>query len=84
MATTSQRVKQALVGCGKRQVDMAEYFGISRQAMSNKVARDSWSAYDLAKVAEFVGGQLAIIMPDGQKIVIDAPATVEKEGAPGD
>lgn len=84
MATTSQRVKQALVGCGKRQVDMAEYFGISRQAMSNKVARDSWSAYDLAKVAEFVGGKLAIIMPDGQQIVIDAPPTDDKEVAPGD
>ncbi len=73
MASVSQRVKQALVGCGKRQTEMAEYFGISRQAMSNKVARDSWSAYDLAKAAQFVGGELAIIMPDGQHIVVDPP-----------
>lgn len=84
MATVSQRIKQALAGCGKRQTDLAEYFGISRQAMSNKVARDSWSSYDLAKAAEFCGGTLAIIMPDGQQIIIDVPATENKETAPGD
>ena len=89
MATVSQRVKQALAGCGKRQVDMAAYFGVSRQAMSNKVARDSWSAYDLAKAATFCGGKLAIIMPDGQNIVIDEPSDgasrnpEDKEEAPG-
>lgn len=79
MASVSQRVKQALAGCGKRQTEMADYFGISRQAMSNKVARDSWSAYDLAKAAQFVGGKLAIIMPDGQHIVVDPPED-KKEG----
>lgn len=84
MATVSQRIKQALAGCGKRQTDLAEYFGISRQAMSNKVARDSWSSYDLAKAAKFCGGTLVIIMPDGQQIVIDAPVTDDKEEAPGD
>ena len=81
MATVTQRIKQALAGCGKRQVDMAEYFGVSRQAMSNKVGRDSWSAYDLAKVAEFCGGKLAIIMPDGQKIPIDAQEQKESPDA---
>ena len=81
MASVSQRVKQALAGCGKRQIEMAEYFGISRQAMSNKVARDSWSAYDLAKAAQFVGGELAIIMPDGQRIVVDPPKTEEDPNA---
>lgn len=71
MATVSQRVKQVLAGSDKKQFDMASYFGISRQAMSNKIARDSWSAYDLAKVASFVGGELLIKMPDGQMIKID-------------
>ena len=28
MASVSQRVKQALAGCGKRQTEMADYFGI--------------------------------------------------------
>ena len=80
MATVSQRVKQALAGCSKRQTEMAEYFGISRQAMSNKVSRDSWSAYDLAKAANFCGGTLAIIMPDGQKIIIDEPVNQDGNG----
>lgn len=80
MASVSQRVKQALAGCGKKQVEMAEYFGISRQAMSNKVGRDSWSAYDLAKAANFCGAQLAIIMPDGQQIIIDEPVNNKEEG----
>ena len=80
MATVSQRIKQALAGCGKRQTDLAEYFGISRQAMSNKVARDSWSSYDLAKAAKFCGGTLAIIMSDGQQIVIDEPSDKEEKG----
>lgn len=78
MATVSQRIKQALAGSGKRQIEMADYFGISRQAMSNKVARDSWSAYDLAKASQFVGGKLAIIMPDGQNIIIDSEQKKEK------
>ena len=39
MATVSQRVKQALVGCGRKQIELADFFGISRQAMSNKFNR---------------------------------------------
>lgn len=71
MATVSQRIKQALIGCGRKQIELAEFFGISRQAMSNKFNRDSWSADELAKVASFVGGNLVIEMPDGQRIPID-------------
>lgn len=77
MATVSQRVKQALVGCGKKQIELAEYFGISRQAMSNKFSRNSWSADELAKVANFVGGNLVIEMPDGQRIIVDPPKIEE-------
>ena len=81
MATVSQRIKQALIGCGRKQIELAEYFGISRQAMSNKFNRDSWSAYELAKVVSFVGGDLVIVMPDGQRIVIDPPKTEEGPNA---
>jgi len=81
MATVSQRVKQALVGCGKKQIELADHFGISRQAMSNKFSRDSWSADELARVAAFVGGNLVIEMPDGQRIVVDPPKTEEGPNA---
>lgn len=80
MATVTQRVKQALAGAEKTQVEMASYFGVSKQAMSNKVARDSWSAYDLAKVAAFVGGQLMIVMPDGQNLIISENMPENKAG----
>lgn len=81
MATVSQRVKQALVGCGRKQIELADFFGISRQAMSNKFNRDSWSADELAKVAAFVGGSLVIEMPDGQRIIVDPPKAKEDPNA---
>ncbi len=78
MATVTQRIKQALAGCGKRQNDLAEYFGVSRQAMSNKVARDSWSSYDLIKAAHCCGARLMIVMSDGQEIELDDENGKEK------
>lgn len=73
----SDKVKAVLSLGGKKQVELAEHFGMSKQTMSNKVARDSWSGKDLAKVADFVGGRLAIILPDGQTIFIE-PENDEK------
>lgn len=69
--TISDKVKAVLALAGKKQQELAQVFGMTKQTMSNKFARDSWSGKDLAKVAEFVGGQLAIIMPDGQTINIE-------------
>lgn len=66
----SDKVKAVLALAGKKQQDLAQIFGMTKQTMSNKFARDSWSGKDLAKVAELVGGQLAIIMPDGQTITL--------------
>ena len=82
MASVTQRIKQALAGCGKRQVDLADYFGVSRQAMSNKVARDSWSSYDLIKAAHCCGAKLMIVMADGQQIELEDENG--KEEAPGE
>ncbi len=54
---------------GKKQADLAEVLGMSsKQAMSNKVRMNRWSADDLIKAAELCGGKVAIIMPDGQTI----------------
>ena len=70
----SDKVKGLLALCGKKQVDLAEYFDMSKQTMGNKMARGSWSGRDLARVAEFCGCKLAFVMPDGQQITIDAEA----------
>lgn len=79
MSLTSDKVKAVLNLCGKKQVDLAAYFGMSKQTMSNKMARDSWSAADLAKVAAFVGGKVAFMLPDGQHIYLEKEESEEKE-----
>ena len=66
----SNQIKSALALSGRKQTELAEHFEMTKQSMNNKIARDSWSAKDLAKVAEFVGGKLVLIMPDGQRINI--------------
>ncbi len=77
----SSRVKAMLEIAGKKQIELAEDFGISKQAMNNKMARDSWSGNDLARAAELVGWKLALVSPDGQKIFLDYEP---KEEAPGE
>lgn len=69
--SVSDKIKCVLTLCGKKQLELAEYYGMSKQTMSNKMARESWSAADLAKVADFTGSKLYFEMSDGQKISID-------------
>lgn len=67
--TVSDIIKGLLSMTGKKQTDLAEVLGMSsKQAMSNKVRMNRWSADDLIKAAELCGGKVAIIMPDGQTI----------------
>lgn len=75
----SEKVQAMLKLCGKKQTELAEAFGMSKQTMSNKMARGSWSAEDVAKAAEFCGCNLAIIFPDGQQMILPHE---EKEKAP--
>lgn len=77
--TISSRVKAVLAYYDKRQNELAEHFGMSRQVMSNKMQLDRWSGRDLAKVADFVGCKLAFVLPDGQQINIE---TEDKEEDP--
>ena len=55
------------------------HFGMSKQTMNNKLNKNSWSATDLRKVADFCGCKLAFIMPNGQQLFIEAE---EKEKRP--
>lgn len=74
----SDKVKGLLTLNGKRQIELAEAFGMSKQTMNNKMNRGSWSARDLAKVAEFCGCRLAFLLPDGQHIFLDVEDKTEK------
>ena len=57
------------------QLEMAECLGISKQNFSNKVQRNTFSPDELAKIATFLGLELAFIDKDaivenGSKYVI--------------
>ena len=69
----SEKVKALLNLTGKKQSDLAAHMGIAAQTVANKMMRDSWSAKDLANIADFVGGKLSISLPDGQHIYISVP-----------
>lgn len=69
--SVTEKVKALLALSGKKQVELAKEFDMSPQTMSNKMARGSWSAADLAKVAAFCGCELAFVFPNGEKIIIE-------------
>lgn len=46
---------------GKSLADLAVHLGMSRQALSNKFYRDSFSGEDLLKIASFLDCKLAFI-----------------------
>ena len=66
----STKVKALLNLSGKDHTGLATYLGISKQALSNKFYRDSFSAADLVKVAEYTESCLSFVFPDGNKVVI--------------
>lgn len=69
--TTSSRIKALLELTGKSQTSLAGAFGMTTpQAMGNKMRRESWSAKDLIKVADFCGAKIAFILPDGSQIIL--------------
>ncbi len=76
--SVSDKVKGLLALSGKRQIELADFFGMTKQTMSNKMARDSWSAKDLARVAEFVGCKIGFLLPDGQHIFLEAELDLEE------
>ena len=77
----SDVVRMALLKAGMQQNELAKIWGISsRQAMNNKFARGSWSANDLANVAEITGGKLVIVYPDGQEFLVKPEAPPAPKG----
>ena len=78
----SDTIKGMLAMSGKKQADLAETLGMSsKQAMNNKIRRNSWYASDVIKAAELCGCKLAIVMPDGQQIFLQDD---ENEKGPDD
>ena len=67
----SSKVKALLKLRGKENGDLARYLGISTQALSNKFYRDSFSASDLILIEAFLDCNLAFVIDEEQKIVLD-------------
>ncbi len=70
MAVTD-KVKALLSLKGKKNIELASYLGITPQSMQNKLARGSFSAEDLIKIAEFSECTLSFIVNDNQSITLD-------------
>lgn len=69
----------ALAKGNKKQTELAELLGFQRQAVNLKLAKERWTGAELARIAEFTGGRLAFIYPDGQQILIEPPAEDAEE-----
>ena len=59
--SVSDKVKAGLKLSGKEIQELADFLKISKQSMSNKFYRDSFSAEDLIKIADFLGYSLAFV-----------------------
>lgn len=69
----SKKIKSLLAEVDKKQSDLLDILEIgSKQSLSNKFTHERWSADDLAKIAEFCGCKLAFLLPNGERIVINA------------
>ena len=66
-------VLTALSAGGKSQGELADAQGVSKQAISNKIARGTWSGKELLDVAKLTGSRLMYEFLDGTRIVIDDP-----------
>ena len=76
--SVTAKIRGMLKSSEKKQIELGNYFGMMKQTMQNKMARDSWSASDLIKVADFLGAKLAFIFPDGSQTVLTMDDLREK------
>lgn len=75
MSNVSTNVKALLSLTGKDHAGLASYLGISKQALSNKLYRGSFSAEDLIKIGNYTGATLCYTLPNGAKVVLSEDLT---------
>ena len=69
--SVSGKVKALLSLRGKKIMELAEYLGMTQQAMRNKLNRGSFSAEDLIKISVFLDAGLYFQVTERQRIVLD-------------
>ena len=67
----SDKIKALMKLKGRKSTELAAYLGMTPQAMRNKFSRDSFSAYDLIKVSDFLDCSLYFELKENQKIVLE-------------
>lgn len=66
----SDKIRALLTLSGKRNIDLAALYGVSKQSMGNKLTNNGFSADDLIRIATFTGCQVAFVLPDGQHLFL--------------
>ena len=67
----STKIKSLMTLKEKTHAGLAAHLGMSKQALSNKFLRDSFSAADLIRVAEFLDVKLMFYVDELQKFALD-------------
>ena len=75
----SNKIKAVLYMKGLNFSDLAAKLNTSKQSMSNKSSRESYTAKDLVALSDLVGGDLAIIdRSTGDKLVTFTQEDIKK------
>lgn len=69
----SSKVKAVLAVGDKKMGDVPEVLGLTRQAVSAKVVRNSFSVSDVVRIMDYLGGQVILRTSDG----IEVPVTLD-------
>ena len=75
--TLAEAVRRALKKGKTTQTELGRIWGTTPQVVNNKIRLDRWTGAELAQIASFGGGNLAIVYPDGEQLLIDSPADGE-------
>ena len=75
--TVSEAIRRALKKAKQSQTALGAFWNTTPQVINNKIRLERWTGEELAQVAAFTGGQLAMIYPDGELIPIEASADPE-------
>lgn len=75
----SDKIRALLALAGKRNIDLAALYGVSKQSMNNKLAKNRFSADDLIRIADFTGCRVGFFFSDGQNIFLDSEDIRQKE-----
>ena len=80
--TLAEAVRRALKKGKMSQTELGRLWGTTPQGINNKIRLDRWTGNELSEIASFAEGNLAIIYPDGEQLVIDAPEKADKPEEP--